>query len=70
MKYAQSVASSHDPIWNGSPEPDVWWGEGGIDALIWPKPMPCAHPAASPTTPERRPYVQSHPPQLPTSANP
>jgi hypothetical protein len=38
MKHAQSTASSHDPIWNGSPEPDVWWDKHGIDALIWPKP--------------------------------
>lgn len=20
------------------PEPDVWWGQDGIDALIWPQP--------------------------------
>jgi len=20
------------------PESDVWWGEDGIDALLWPKP--------------------------------
>ncbi len=25
-------------IWDDGPEPDVPWGEYGIDALIWPKP--------------------------------
>lgn len=28
----------HWMIWFGAAEPDVWWGDDGIDALIWPKP--------------------------------
>jgi len=39
--------------WDGEPEPDVLWGQGGIDALIWPKPYAEPLPDPSPTTPER-----------------
>jgi hypothetical protein len=28
------------PIWHNEPEPDVWWGEEGIDALLWADPRP------------------------------
>jgi hypothetical protein len=24
-------------IWDSDPAADVWWGDEGIDALIWPK---------------------------------
>lgn len=27
-------------------EPDVWWGEGGIDTLIWVDPIPYKSPTA------------------------
>lgn len=26
-------------------EPDVWWGESGIDALLWADPAPYGPPA-------------------------
>lgn len=30
---------------NGAPpEPDTWWGEDGIDALIWADPLPYEYP--------------------------
>jgi hypothetical protein len=32
------------PVFNGVPEPDVWWGESGIDADIWSDPIPYATP--------------------------
>jgi hypothetical protein len=25
-------------VWDYEPAPEVWWGDGGIDALVWPKP--------------------------------
>jgi hypothetical protein len=28
-------AAARGAIWNGGPEPDVTWGDGGIDALNW-----------------------------------
>lgn len=29
------------------PTPDVWWGEDGIDALIWADPLPYADPLST-----------------------
>lgn len=26
------------------PEPDVWWGDDGIDAMIWADPLPYGDP--------------------------
>jgi len=28
-------AASHDSVWRGDSEPDVTWGEGGIDDWGW-----------------------------------
>ena len=33
----QNTLGQH-PVWDGEPEPDVWWGPDGIDALIWADP--------------------------------
>jgi hypothetical protein len=30
------------------PEPDVWWGEDGIDALTWADPIPYVVPTPTP----------------------
>jgi hypothetical protein len=30
------------------PMPDVWWGDDGIDALLWADPQPYKEPAESP----------------------
>lgn len=40
----QSTTEPH-PIWNDDPTPDVWWGEDGIDALIWADPPPYEPPS-------------------------
>jgi hypothetical protein len=34
--------------WHGDPEPDVWWGPDGIDALRWADPPPYAEPVPEP----------------------
>jgi hypothetical protein len=31
--------------WGGDPEPDVWWGEDGIDAMIWADGQPYSGPS-------------------------
>ncbi len=30
-------------------EPDVWWGEDGIDAMIWADPTPYREPSETQT---------------------
>jgi hypothetical protein len=35
-----SPALMQGSIWAVYPEPDVWWGSDGIDALIWADPKP------------------------------
>lgn len=52
---ASTVAHAADP------EPDVWWGEGGIDALIWPKPYVVS-------TPDRIPDYSRKEPTCPASS--
>jgi hypothetical protein len=37
-------ASGQGSPWDGSLEPDVWWGEDGIDALLWADAEPYAYP--------------------------
>jgi hypothetical protein len=41
-------------IWgiDSSPQPEVWWGVDGIDALIWADPRPYEHPPTSELRPE------------------
>jgi hypothetical protein len=38
MKSIKPNTPNCSPIRYDSPAADVWWGEHGIDALIWPKP--------------------------------
>jgi hypothetical protein len=38
MKTINPNITSSRPGWDGLPEPDVWWGPDGIDAMISPKP--------------------------------
>ncbi len=38
VPFLRAVHAPRDSVWTEKPEPDVWWGEGGIDAPIWPKP--------------------------------
>jgi len=40
MNLQEAQASRQGPSWDGSLEPDVWWSEAGIDALIWADPTP------------------------------
>ena len=47
-------------IWgnDSSPQPEVWWGANGIDALIWADPRPYDDPPPpydDPPKPESRP---------------
>lgn len=46
MKLVMSSMPIEGSIWNPEPEPDVWWGEGGIDALLWANPRPLYQEAA------------------------
>jgi hypothetical protein len=43
-KQVQLPMPASDP----DPEPDVWWGEDGIDALIWADGPPSDGPADRP----------------------
>jgi hypothetical protein len=41
------------------PAPDVWWGDDGIDALIWADPLPYADPLSMvPPTQDQAPSVE------------
>ncbi len=40
----EQVDGHRSAIWDGDPEPDVWWGKSGIDALIWADPRPYEEP--------------------------
>ena len=38
-------ASPSSPlVWCDRPEADVWWGQAGIDALLWADAEPYAYP--------------------------
>jgi hypothetical protein len=34
-----------DAGWHWEPSPDVWWGEDGIDAMIWADGQPYSGPS-------------------------
>jgi len=43
-----NLALPRASIWDGSPDPDVCWGEHGIDSLGWPGGAPYHYPPAGP----------------------
>lgn len=44
LRCAHGAAARPEPIWHSGHEPDVWWGESGIDADIWSDPIPYVKP--------------------------
>ena len=50
LRRERDAAVGPDPIWDGEPECDVWWGAKGIDALIWADPTPDAEQSVDTST--------------------
>jgi hypothetical protein len=50
MQPTKPAPSEVNDIWQGDPEPDVWWGSNGIDALLWADPPPYAEPVPEATS--------------------
>jgi hypothetical protein len=48
MRPKKPTVAAVQPIWDDGPAPDVWWGENGIDALIWADGRPCDGPTDPP----------------------
>lgn len=44
MKPTKPNSTDSLSVWDGDPEPDVWYGPEGIDALLWADPVPYADP--------------------------
>jgi hypothetical protein len=61
MKTIKPTPALH-PTWFGDPEPDIWCGQSGINALIWADPLPYDEPALDvpADTPTPLPDVMRH----------